>query len=165
MVFKATDYCLSGPSLLPGEVGGGLAQGRRPSLGSGVELGLPVVLSRVVFAGVDPYSVVHDAVGYGVGDGVAAEPVVPFLGHRSGGERDAGRVVAEVHELEQESFEWLVGLVDEPFVDGEQVVGGVFAHELGHASGQTTTIQTEDRLGIDLPCHVGGSFRHTCLAW
>ena len=25
-------------------------------------------------------------------------------------------------------------LVDEPFVDGEQVVGGVFAHELGHAS-------------------------------
>ena len=127
--------------------------------------GLPVVLSHVVFAGVDPYRVVHDAVEDCVGDGVAAEPVVPFPGRRSGGERGAGRVVAELHEPGRESFEWLVGLVDEPFVDGEQVVGGVFAHELGHASGQTTTIQTEDRLGIDLPCHVGGSFRHTCLAW
>lgn len=51
-----------------------------------------------------------------------------------GGERGAGRVVPEFHELEQESLEWFVGLVDEPFVDGEQVVGGVFAHELGHAS-------------------------------
>ena len=33
----------------------------------------------------------------------------------------AGRVVPEFHELEQESFEWFVGLVDEPFVDGERL--------------------------------------------
>ena len=69
-----------------------------------------------------------------IGDGVAAEPVVPFLGRRLGGERGAGRVVAELHELGWESFEWLVGLVDEPFVGGGQVVGGVFAHGLGHAA-------------------------------
>ena len=123
-----------------------------------------MVLSHVVFAGVDPDRVVHDAVEDRVGDGVAAEPRVPFLGHQLGGGRGAGGVVAELHELEQEAFEWLVGLVDEPFVDGEQVVGGTCVHKLGHASGQTPTIQTEDRLGIDLPCHVGGSFHHTCLA-
>ena len=86
--------------------------------------GLSVALSHVVFAGIIPDRVVHDAVEDRVGDGVAAEPVVSFLGHQLGGERGAGRVVAEFHELEQESFEWLVGFVDEPFVDGEQVVGG-----------------------------------------
>ena len=73
-MFKATDYCLSGPSLLPREASSGLAHDHWPSLGSGFELGLPVVLSHVVFAGVDPYRVAHDAVEYDVGDGVAAEP-------------------------------------------------------------------------------------------
>lgn len=37
-------------------------------------------LPHVELAGVDPYRVVHDAVEDGVGDGVAAETAVPFLG-------------------------------------------------------------------------------------
>ena len=119
---------------MPREASGGLARDHWLPLGSGFEHGLPVVLSHVVFAGVDPYRVVHDAVEDCVGDGVAAEPVVPFLGRRLGGERGAGRVVAELHEPGWESFEWLVGLVDEPFVDGGRVVGGVFAHGPGHAA-------------------------------
>ena len=82
-----------------------------------------MALSHVVFAGIDPDRVVRDAVEDRVGDGVASKLAVPFLGRQLGGERGAGRVVPEVHELEQESFEWFVGLVDEPFVDGEQVVG------------------------------------------
>ena len=73
---------------MPREASGGLARDHWLPLGSGFEHGLPVVLSHVVFAGVDPYRVVHDAVEDCVGDGVAAEPVV----------------------------------------------GGVFAHELGHAA-------------------------------
>ena len=93
-----------------------------------------MALSHVVFAGIDPDRVVRDAVEDRVGDGVASKLAVPFLGRQLGGARGAGRVVPEFHELGQESFEWFVGLVDEPFVDGEQVVGGVFAHELGHAS-------------------------------
>lgn len=110
-----------------------MVRSRRPS-GLVVEHGLSVALSHVVFAGINPDRVAHDTVEDRVGDGVASKLAVPFLGRQLGGERGAGRVVPEFHELEQESFEWLVGLVDEPFVDGEQVVGGVFAHELGHAS-------------------------------
>ena len=86
-----------------------------------------MALSHVVFAGIDPDRVVHDAVEDRVGDGVASKLSVPFLGRQlGGGERGAGRVVPEFHELEQESLEWFVGLVDEPFVDGEQVVGVCF---------------------------------------
>ena len=69
-----------------------------------------------------------------VGGVVAAEPSVPFLGRQLRGERRADGAVPELHEPQEESFEWFVGLVDEPFVDREQVVGGVFAHELGHSS-------------------------------
>ena len=72
-----------------------------------------MALSHVVFAGIDPDRVVHDAVEDRVGDGVASKLAVPFLGRQLGGERGAGRVVPEFHELEQESFEWFVGLVDE----------------------------------------------------
>lgn len=88
----------------------------------------------LVLACINPDRVVHDAVENRVGDGVAAELSVPFLGRQLRGERRADGVVPELHELQEESFEWLVGLVDEPFVDREQVVGGVFAHELGHSS-------------------------------
>lgn len=103
-------------------------------LWSGFEHGLSVPLPHVEFAGVDPYRVVHDAVEDGVGDGVAAETAVPFLGGQLGRERGAGVVVAQFHELKQEAPELLVGLVHEPFVDREQRVRGVFAHELGRTS-------------------------------
>ena len=106
---------------------------RRPS-GLVVEHGLPVALPHVVLACINPDRVVHDAVENRVGDGVAAELSVPFLGRQLSGERRADGVVSELHELQGESFEWFVGLVDEPFVDREQVVGGVFAHELGRSS-------------------------------
>ena len=92
-------------------------------------------LPHVELAGVDPYRVVHDAIEDGVGDGVAAEAAVPFLGRQLGGERGAGVVVAQFHELEQEPSEPFVGLVHEPFVDREQRVRGVLAHELGRTSG------------------------------
>ena len=59
-------------------------------LGSGFEHGLSVPLPHVELAGVDPYRVVHDAVEDGVGDGVAAETTVSFLGRQLGGERGAG---------------------------------------------------------------------------
>ena len=103
-------------------------------LWSGFEHGLSVPLPHVELAGVDPYRVVHDAVEDGVGDGVAAETAVPFLGGQLGRERGAGVVVAQFHELKQEAPELLVGLVHEPFVDREQRVRGVFAHELGRTS-------------------------------
>lgn len=51
-----------------------------------------------------------------------------------GGERGAGVAVAQIHELEQEPSEPFVGLVHEPFVDREQRVRGVLAHELGRTS-------------------------------
>ena len=92
-------------------------------------------LPHVELAGVDSYRVVHDAVEDGVGDGVAAETAVPFLGRQlGGGERGAGVAVAQIHELEQEPSEPFVGLVHEPFVDREQRVRGVLAHELGRTS-------------------------------
>lgn len=103
-------------------------------LWSGFEHGLSVPLPHVEFAGVDPYRVVRDAVEDGVGDGVAAETAVPLLGGQLGRERGAGVVVAQFHELKQEAPEPFVGLVHEPFVDREQRVRGVFAHELGRAS-------------------------------
>lgn len=103
-------------------------------LWSGFEHGLSVPLPHVEFAGVDPCRVVRDAVEDGVGDGVAAETAVPFLGGQLGRERGAGVVVAQFHELKQEAPELLVGLVHEPFVDREQRVRGVFAHELGRTS-------------------------------
>ena len=103
-------------------------------LWSGFEHGLSVPLPHVELAGVDPYRVVHDAVEDGVGDGVAAETAVPFLGGQLGRERGADVVVAQFHELKQEAPELLVGLVHEPFVDREQRVRGVFAHELGRTS-------------------------------
>lgn len=59
-------------------------------------------LPHVELSGVDPYCVVHDAVEDGVGDGVAAETAVPFLGRQLGDECGAGIVVAQFHELEQE---------------------------------------------------------------
>lgn len=74
-------------------------------------------LPHIELAGVDSYRIVHDAVEDGVGDGVAAETTVPFLGRQLGGERGAGVVVAQFHELEQEPSEPFVGLVHEPFVD------------------------------------------------
>ena len=83
-------------------------------LWSGFEHGLSVPLPHVELAGVDPYRVVHDAVEDGVGDGVAAETAVPFLGGQLGRERGAGVVVAQFHELKQEAPELLVGLVHEP---------------------------------------------------
>ena len=55
-------------------------------LWSGFEHGLSVPLPHVELAGVDPYRVVHDAVEDGVGDGVAAETAVPFLGGQLGRE-------------------------------------------------------------------------------
>ena len=79
-------------------------------LWSGFEHGLSVPLPHVELAGVDPYRVVHDAVEDGVGDGVAAETAVPFLGGQLGRERGAGVVVAQFHELKQEAPELLVGL-------------------------------------------------------
>lgn len=91
-------------------------------------------LPHVELSGIDPYCVVHDAVEDGVGDSVATEPAVPFLGRQLGRERGAGVVVAQFHELEQESPEPFVGLVHEPLVDREQRVRGVFAHELGRTS-------------------------------
>ena len=103
-------------------------------LWSGFEHGLPVPLPHVELSGVDPYRIVNDAVGNRVGDGVSAESAVPFPSRHLRGEHGAGVVVPEFHELEEEAFEWFVGFVDEPFVDGEQVVGGVFAHELGNAA-------------------------------
>ena len=80
---------------MPREASGGLAQDHWLPLGSGFEHGLPVVLSHVVFAGVDPYRVVHDAVEDCVGDGVAAEPVVPFPGRQLGGEQGSGGKMME----------------------------------------------------------------------
>ena len=74
--------------------------------GSVVNYGLPVSLSHVVFTGVDPDCVAHDAVEYGIDDGVAPE-------------------------FREESFEHFVGFVDEPFVDCKQVVGGVLYTSLG----------------------------------
>lgn len=79
-------------------------------LWSGFEHGLSVPLPHVELAGVDPYRVVHDAVEDGVGDGVAAETAVPFLGGQLGRERGAGVVVAQFHELKQEAPELLSGL-------------------------------------------------------
>lgn len=76
-------------------------------LWSGFEHGLSVPLPHVELAGVDPYRVVHDAVEDGVGDGVAAETAVPFLGGQLGRERGAGVVVAQFHELKQEAPELL----------------------------------------------------------
>ena len=104
-------------------------------LGSGFEHGLSVPLPHIELAGVDSYRIVHDAVEDGVGDGVAAETTVPFLGRQLGGERGAGVVVAQFHELEQEPSEPFVGLVHEPFVDREQRIRGVLANELGRTSG------------------------------
>lgn len=69
-------------------------------LWSGFEHGLSVPLPHVELAGVDPYRVVHDAVEDGVGDGVAAETAVPFLGGQLGRERGAGVVVAQFHEAQ-----------------------------------------------------------------
>lgn len=54
-------------------------------------------LPHVGLAGVDPYRVVHDAVEDGVGDGVAAETAVPFLGRQLGDERGAGVVVEQFY--------------------------------------------------------------------
>ena len=104
-------------------------------LGSGFEHGLSVLLPHIELAGVDSYRIVHDAVEDGVGDGVAAETTVSFLGRQLGGERGAGVVVAQFHELEQEPSEPFVGLVHEPFVDREQRIRGVLANELGRTSG------------------------------
>lgn len=104
-------------------------------LGSGFEHGLPVPLPHVGLAGVDPYRVVHDVVEDGIGDGVAAETAVSFLDRQLGGERGAGVAVAQFHELEQEPSEPFVGFVHESFVDREQRVRGVLAHEPGRASG------------------------------
>lgn len=54
-------------------------------------------LPHVGLAGVDPYRVVHDAVEDGVGNGVAAETTVPFLGRQLGCERGAGVVVEQFY--------------------------------------------------------------------
>ena len=72
-----------------------------------------MALPHVVLACINPDRVVHDAVENRVGDGVAAELSVPFLGRQLRGERRADGVVPELHELQEESFEWFVGLVDE----------------------------------------------------
>ena len=67
MCFEAAGYCVWRPGLWCGEAGGGLVGGHRP-FGLVVERGLSVALSHVVFAGIDPDRVVHDAVEDRVGD-------------------------------------------------------------------------------------------------
>ena len=83
-----------------------------------------MALPHAVLACINPDRVVHDAVENRVGDGVATQLSVPFLGRQLRGERRADGVapeLQELQELQEESFEWFVGLVDEPFVDREQV--------------------------------------------
>ena len=77
MCFEAGGYCVWRPGLWCGEAGGGLVGGHRP-FGLVVERGLSVALSHVVFAGIDPDRVVHDAVEDRVGDGVASKLSMPF---------------------------------------------------------------------------------------
>ena len=108
---------------------------RPPAGGSGVEGVLSVAFAHVVFTGVDPDRVVHDAVEDGVGDHVASQLAVPFLGLQLGGERGAGGVVSAFEQFEQERFEPFVGFVHEPFVDGQERVRGVLPDEFGDAVG------------------------------
>lgn len=68
-----------------------MIRSRRPS-GLVVEHGLPVALPHVVLACINPDRVVYDAVENRVGDDVAAELSVPFLGRQLRGERRADGV-------------------------------------------------------------------------
>lgn len=94
-----------------------------------------VVLAHVVVSGADGDAVVDDAVHDRVRGDVAVEALVPVLDWVLGAEHRARGVVAEFHDLQEEGAHAFVGFVEEPFVQDEERVVGVFADELVYAGG------------------------------
>ena len=84
-----------------------------------------------------------DAVHDGVGVDPAAEPGVPVLLAELCAEDRGGRAVAGLHELEQEAPEELVGAVEQPLVEHEDLEGRVLPRDLALAAGALARLAPE----------------------
>jgi len=86
---------------------------------------------------------VDDAVHDGVSVDPAAEPGVPVLLAELGAEDGGRRAVAGLHELEQEAPEELVGAVEQPLVEHEDLEGRVLPRDLALAAGALARLAPE----------------------
>lgn len=98
-------------------------------------LPLAVLSPHVHLSHLYPRGVVDDAVHDGVGVDAAVEPGMPVLLLELRAEDRGGLLESPLHHLEHEGAEALVGLLEQPFVQHEQLEVRHLPHELGVAPG------------------------------